>query len=85
LDVDSLACPFKILSTLCQILPTFDASRCDSEGALLVTGVLAARVVPRWRRWLTLTLVAATVENLATIVPTTLKPKPPLEVVPTYL
>src|SRR3954452_14908994 len=31
-----------------------------SEGALLVTGDLAARVVPRWRRWLTLTLAAAT-------------------------
>jgi hypothetical protein len=31
-----------------------------SEGALLVTGVLAARVVTRWRRWLTLTLAAAT-------------------------
>ena len=31
-----------------------------SEGALLVTGVLAARVVPRWRRWLTLTLAVAT-------------------------
>jgi len=32
-----------------------------SEGALLVTGVLAASLVTRWRRWLTLTLVAATV------------------------
>jgi hypothetical protein len=31
-----------------------------SEGALLVTGVLAARLVTCWRRRLTLTLVAAT-------------------------
>jgi len=31
-----------------------------SEGALLVTGVLAARGVTRWRRWLTLTWAAAT-------------------------
>ena len=31
-----------------------------SEGALLVTGVLAARLVTRWRRRLTLTLAAAT-------------------------
>ena len=31
-----------------------------SEGALLVTGVLAARGVTRWRRGLTLTLAAAT-------------------------
>src|SRR5882762_436847 len=31
-----------------------------SEGALLVTGVLAVRLVTCWRRRLTLTLVAAT-------------------------
>ena len=35
LDIDSLARPFKILSTLCQILPTLDAIGCDSEGALI--------------------------------------------------
>jgi hypothetical protein len=31
-----------------------------NEGALLVTGTLAASLVSRWRRWLTLTLTAAT-------------------------
>ena len=35
LDIDSFACPFKVLSTLRQVLPTFDTSRCDSEGALI--------------------------------------------------
>ena len=35
LHIDSLARPFKILSTLCQILPTLDAIGCDSEGALI--------------------------------------------------
>jgi hypothetical protein len=35
LDIDSFACPFKVLSTLRQVLPTFDTSRCDSEGALM--------------------------------------------------
>ncbi len=35
LDVDSFACPFKILSALRQVPPTFDASRCGSKGALI--------------------------------------------------
>ena len=35
LDVNSLARPFKILSTLRQILPTLDAIGCDGEGALI--------------------------------------------------
>lgn len=34
LDVDSFACPLKVLGTLRQVLPTFDTSGCDSEGAL---------------------------------------------------
>jgi hypothetical protein len=35
LDIDSFACPLKVLSTLRQVLSTFDTSRCDSEGALM--------------------------------------------------
>jgi hypothetical protein len=34
LDIDSLARPFKVLSTLCQVLPALDAIRRDSERTL---------------------------------------------------
>jgi hypothetical protein len=35
LNIDRFACSFEILSTLRKVLPAFDASRRDSEGALI--------------------------------------------------